>query len=157
MIERNPAYAQRRRRRQLTVTGVIIGLGIAAFVASQVPGYLIRHGEAAQLARDWTLTGPPCPSLTAEAFAAQGLKAPKAFEYGDVVMARQFGHVSCVKLKGKDGVEYPVCQFTSPATLKVTTARGEAYFAPGVGHPATVSTEGGVARCVIAGNFSLHP
>lgn len=157
MIERNPLYAQRRRRRQVVFTGAIVGLGIVAFTASQVPGYLKRHGEAAQLAKDWTLTGPPCPTVTADAFQAQGLKAPKGFEYGGVRMYRQFGHVSCVKLKAKDGEEYPVCQFTSPANLKVTTSKGDAYFAPGLGKPATVSTQGGVARCVVAGNFSLHP
>ena len=47
----------------------------------------------------------------------------------------------------------PVCQFSGPSLLTVTTAKGTFYFAPGTGKPATVMTRDGVPSCVLASNF----
>ncbi|MCR5881038.1 hypothetical protein [Phenylobacterium sp. J367] len=90
---------------------------------------------------------------------ARGLKAPKAFEFEGVVMARRFGHVNCagVRTRGGTGLSlYPVCQFTGPGTLRVVTEAGETWFDTGLGQPATVSTEGGKARCVLDSRFRLE-
>lgn len=153
----------RVRRRRLT-TGQKVVIAVAAVVALALPGWLLVHSylgkrEAALfLASEAQVNGPPCPSLTKAQFDAQGLKAPKATNYENVIFARQFGHMECRSLRygGGWGTEvYPVCQFTSPKALKITTDKGEWYFAPGPGQPATVGVPHGEARCVMASNFTM--
>lgn len=151
------------RRRRLTA-GQKVVIGVAAAVAAGLPGWLLtqnylgRREAALFLARDVAVEGPPCPSLTRARFEAQGLKAPKATLYEGVTFARQFGHMDCRLLRygaGWGTDVYPVCQFTSPRSLKITTAQGEWYFAPGPGRPATVGAPRGQARCVMASNFTI--
>ncbi len=151
------------RRRRLTV-GQKVTLGVAAMISVGLPGwflaqsYLGKRDAALFRAREATVNGPPCPSLTRAQFEAQGLKAPKATFYEGVTFARQFGHMDCSTLRygaGWGTDVYPVCQFTSPASLKITTSKGEWYFAPGPGQPATVGAPRGQARCVMASNFTI--
>ncbi|HEX7885226.1 MAG TPA: hypothetical protein VF474_04555 [Phenylobacterium sp.] len=151
------------RRRRLT-TGQRIVLAHASVIALAIPvllfggSYLRQRNAALARAAEARIDGPPCPSLTRTQFEAQGLRAPKATFYEGVTFARQFGHMECRSLRygGGWGTEvYPVCQFTSPKALKVTTASGEWYFAPGVGQPATVGAPHGQARCVMASNFTM--
>jgi len=155
-------YGQRRRRRvdSVAVLGLAaVVVGAVTFTAWEGRDWLQRRQARAATARAWTLAGPPCPTLTAGEFAARGLKAPKGFEFEGVTMRRQFGHVSCQGVRTHGGVgldTFPVCQFTGPRALHVTTARGDFYFDPGVSTPATVSTEGGAARCVLASRFRLE-
>jgi hypothetical protein len=52
--------------------------------------------------------------------------------------------------EGKGG--YPVCQFTAGALIVVTTDKSDTYFAPGVGHPATVAVPPAGPTCVLATN-----
>ena len=115
-----------------------------------------RHIEkATALAREWTIAGPPCPSITSQAYRAGPVKASQTFALGEVSFGRAFGHVSCSYIASDGGRgmdDYPVCQFTSPAVLHVATPKGEFYFAPSTG-PATVSVPKGVPQCVMAGNF----
>ena len=115
-----------------------------------------RHIEkATALAREWTIAGPPCPAISSQAYAAGPVKASQAFDLGDVRFARGFGHVSCSYIASDGGRgldDYPVCQFTSPGALHITTPKGEFYFAPSTG-PATVSVPNGAPHCVMAGNF----
>jgi hypothetical protein len=97
------------------------------------------------------LTGPPCPTLTAEAFAAQGVSLSREFAYGDAKFARQFGHSECTTVQTHGGYgAHPRCELTSPTVLKVTTSRGEYFYAPGTGMPVTVEVENGQPRCVLA-------
>ena len=101
------------------------------------------------------IAGPPCPGLSADAarrsLKAQGLALGYVFEFNGDTFGRVFGHADCSVAAAKDSLgSYDVCQFTSPDVLYVKTARGEAYFAPGVGHKATVMTAGGAPRCVMA-------
>ncbi len=152
------------RRMRLTL-GQKITLGVAASLALALPAYIFGGAylkdrtAALALAREWNIKGPPCPSLTRAQFEAQGFKARKGLEYANVTVSRQFGHVSCSQLRYGEGwglASYVVCQFTSPNGLKVETSRGEWYFAPGMGQPATISTPHDEARCVLASNFTLN-
>jgi hypothetical protein len=100
----------------------------------------------------WTIKGPPCPAVTAAQFRAQDMHATDAIDIGGVRMARRFGHASCNEVYGDGGrglSTYPVCQFTSPKSLVITTKTGVYYFDPEVG-PATISVEHGTPTCVRA-------
>jgi hypothetical protein len=133
----------------------------AAFPAWLLGGAYLRDRDAAlNRARDFAIEGPPCPSLTHDQFGALGLKAEKGVNYEDVVFYRQFGHMDCTSLRYGGGWSrraYPVCQFTSPGAIRVTTREGDWYFAPGFGRPATVATPNGQPRCVLASNFTNTP
>jgi hypothetical protein len=151
------------RRRRLT-NGQKIVIAGAAVVAVALPGWLLvqsylgKREAALFLASEAVVDGPPCPSLTRAQFEAQRLSTPKATFYEGVTFARQFGHMECRSLRygaGWGTAVYPVCQFTSPKALKITTDRGEWYFAPGPGQPATVGTPKGQAQCVLASNFTI--
>lgn len=153
----------RVRRRRLT-RGQKIVLAIAAVIAVALPGwflansYLGKREAALGLAREAKVEGPPCPSLTKAQFDAQGLKAPKATFYEGVAFARQFGHMECYALRygaGWGTEVYPVCQFTSPKTLVITSGQRVWYFEPGPGQPATVGLPKGEAQCVMASNFTI--
>lgn len=153
------------RRMRLT-RGQKVTLGVAALLAVALPAYVFGGAylkdrtTALALAREWTIEGPPCPSLTGAQFEARGLRARKGLAYAGVNVSRQFGHVTCSQLRYGDGwglASYVVCQFTSPNALRVETAKGVWYFAPGMGRPATISTPHGQARCVMASKFRLNP
>lgn len=120
--------------------------------------YLRQRDLALDRAAGAAVAGPPCEPLTAAAFAARKLSAPKATRYEGVTFARRFGHVECSALRyggGWGSDTYPVCQFTSPAALRVKTAQGEWFFAPPPGQPATVAVPHGQPRCLLGSNFRL--
>jgi hypothetical protein len=103
------------------------------------------------------IAGPPCPAVSAAAFQsalqAQGLALKYVFDFNGDTFGRAIGDGECDVAAAKGGgglASYNVCQFTGPAVLYVKTGRGAFFFTPGVGHKATVTTEGGVARCVLA-------
>jgi hypothetical protein len=136
-----------------------LAVGVAAFAAWEIRDLLARRSAAISAAREWTIKGPPCASLNAAEFRARGLSAPKAFEYEGVVMARRYGHVDCRMLRtngGRGFSSFALCQFTGPGALHVKTGKTEAWFETGAGQPATVSTEGGVPRCVLNSKFRLQ-
>jgi hypothetical protein len=114
-----------------------------------------RQTIAQSAAETGTIVGPPCPAASRADFEStvklQG-PLPYVFEFNGASFGRYFGYADCSVAPPKDGGlgSYDVCQFTSPSTLYVKTPRGEFYFQPGVGRKATVMTEGGVARCVMA-------
>ena len=97
------------------------------------------------------LSGEPCPTLTKADYEARGAKAKQAFVTNDIRYERRFGHADCnVVDAGGTGNDFaPVCQFSGPALLVVTTDKGAFYFAPGAGRPATVVTRDGVPSCVL--------
>jgi hypothetical protein len=128
----------------------VIGVGVTS--------YMDRAGLlAASTAevRPETLVGEPCPVLTPEAYAARPVKAKQGFSSNDIRYERRFGHVECSVIAARKGATdfIPVCQFSGPSLLTVTTAKGTFYFAPGTGKPATVMTRDGVPSCVLASNF----
>ena len=97
------------------------------------------------------LEGEPCAVMTKAEYEARGAKAAHAFITNDIRYERRYGHADCsiVKAGGAGNDFVPVCQFSGPAQVVVTTDKGAFYFAPGVGRPATVATRDGMPTCVI--------
>ena len=151
------------RRRRLTAgqkvtigAGALIFLGFAGWLYGG--DYLRQRELAFGRAAEAKVEGPPCPQLTAAQFAARRLKVRKLTNYEGVIFGRQFGHMDCRTLRygaGWGTAIYPVCQFTSPSALSVKTEKGEWFFAPGPGQPATIAVPRGEARCVMDSNFTL--
>lgn len=94
------------------------------------------------------LQGDPCPTLSKADYEARGAKAKQAFVTNDIRYERRFGHADCNVVAAGGGFA-PVCQFSGPALLVVTTQKGAFYFAPGAGRAATVVTRDGVPSCVL--------
>lgn len=141
---------------------LVIGLALVAAVGFPAwvytGSYLKRRDAALALQREWTIDGPPCAALTKAEFEARGLKVRKGTVYDGVTFYRQFGHVSCSPLRYGAGwapATYPVCQFTTPRALKVTTARRDWYFDIPPGQPATIAAPRGQVRCVLAADFTM--
>ena len=115
-----------------------------------------HHIQAAVAkAREWTVVGAPCPTLTRQAYLAGTVRADRTFQLGDFSFGRAYGHASCdfIACDGGRGFgDFPVCQFTSPSVLDIKTRRGEFYFFPS-SYPATVSIPHGLPQCVMAANF----
>lgn len=140
-----------------------VPLTVASLLVLAVGGWMFggafmkarnRSIAAADAARS---AAAACPTLTAADFDAGHYKRLKGVQYLNGAFTRQFGHVECVTAADRGGPirTYAVCAFSSPNVLKVTTSKGDWYFAPGLGQPATVSTAGDVARCVMASNFTM--
>ena len=75
-----------------------------------------------------------------------------------MTIARKAGNASCQDLKRSGGLGLlhdQACQFTGPAALVVTTKKGEFFYIPEVGQPATVYVRDGAPRCVMGGKFTL--
>lgn len=152
------------RRRRLTggqkvaiAAFALLFLGFAAWLYGG--SYLRQRDFALGRAREAAVEGPPCPEITRAAFEARRLKKFKATLYEGVVFGRQFGHMDCSTLRygGGWGIgTYAVCQFTGPGLLSVKTDKGEWFYAPGVGRPATLATPRGKAHCVMASNFTIQ-
>ena len=99
------------------------------------------------------LAGPPCPQLAAEAFRARAITPEEDLRLGAAVVRFRFGRAQC-KAVGSSGGGWdsaaPVCHFSAPALLHVTTASGrDVYFDPGVGQPATLALGQDTAQCVL--------
>jgi hypothetical protein len=142
------------RKKSLPVVPIVAILVLAVAAAVFAGWWLPRSREVAK-AQAWTFTGPPCPTATAQAFAASVVQPRESFEFADVTFARGYGHASCEQITndgGKGFGTHPVCQFTAPAVLHVTTKRGDFYFITQTG-PATVAVRDGVASCVRAAHF----
>ncbi len=155
--------AAARRTRLTPGQKLAIGHAVAiflAFVAWLIGGsYLRQRDFALSRARGAAVSGPPCPQVTAAEFAARRLPKFRATLYEGVVFGRQFGHMDCATLRyggGWSPAAYPVCQFTGPGLLQVKTDRGEWFFAPGPGRPATAGAPHGKATCVLASNFTVQ-
>ena len=147
------------RVQRIGVAHVIAAVVASAAIAGVLAyNFVQTRDKNVAVAEAWKIDGPPCPSLTKAQFAAQGYKAPKSFDYDDVTIARKAGNVSCqdVKRNGGTGLLHDqACQFTGPAALIVTTRKGEFFYVPEAGQPATVYVHDGAPRCVIGGKFTL--
>lgn len=148
-------------RPRLSLAAIVVGLGLAAgvgaLVYSQNQSRALQIASATAAARPWELKGEPCPAPTG--WAADPAYAPnKAFIFNDIRFSRRTGHADCnaVAAPAGHGADYfPLCQFTGPSILAVTTPKGVFKFAPEVGKPATVWVLDGVARCVVAANATF--
>lgn len=155
LVRRFPHPLERVPRGVWVVVGAAVAVHAGWFLTSN---YRALVAERVRDARDWRIEGPPCPSSDRAAFLGVHHKPPRRFDYEGVAFFRRVGHVSCSPVYEKGGRSdrhYPVCQFTGPDDLMVRTRNGDWYFRPGPGQPATVSTQDGVARCVMAANFTI--
>lgn len=152
---------RKRLRRTLGQRLVFVAAAAAclAFGAWMFGGAYVKDRHSAMnLAREWRIDGPACASLTRAAFEAQGLKLRQGTIYLDARFFRQVGHMSCSGLRHGGGWSsnlYPVCQFTSPRALKVSTGKGDWYYDIPAGQPATVAVRRGTPQCVMAANFTM--
>jgi hypothetical protein len=142
-------YRAPKKQKPWPLIIAVVGLGGLALGMGGV--WLLKAPERAAHSKVWRLDGPPCPTITAEAFAARHMTAKMTTDYEEVIFARAAGHVSCDLDSGAK-----VCQFTSPIVVVVTPpGKPTTYFEPGVGHPATVAVQDGKASCVMASNFKV--
>lgn len=144
----------KRPKMVFVVLGIAVALGLAIVAAVLVQN---RNAKIAE-AESWNVQGAPCPELTAAAFAAGHMVAPKKFTYDAFTLGRASGHVSCNQVGAGGGHKLGavlVCQFTSPTMMTVKTPAGAFFYNPGVGRPASVVIEKNLPRCVMASNFRL--
>ena len=133
---------------------MLIGAVVVGVIVVAVGSHLRRAAVIAESTASLpagALEGEPCAVLTKDEYAARGAKAQHGFITNDIRYDRRYGHADCsiIKAGGAGNDFVPVCQFSGPAQLVVTTGKGAFYFAPGVGRPATVATRDGVPTCVI--------
>jgi hypothetical protein len=111
-----------------------------------------QAGAAAAETNAWLVTGPPCPTITAEAWRALDIASPQPASFRGVLAERAAGDVNCetqdVDTAGHAVAPYPVCRFGSPVAIHLATPRGDLYFQVPVGKPATISLAGGQPRCM---------
>ncbi len=135
---------------------VILGVGLVVLVAIVVSSFLRQRQLNVAAAQGLRVSGPPCPTVTADQAKAEGLNPAQAFVFDDITFARAYGHVSCEDSHGPDGTalgSYAECQFTSPHVIAVTVKDQTSWFFPGPGKPATVTVPHGKPACVLASNF----
>jgi hypothetical protein len=131
-----------------------VGLGVVALVALSVRERQMQVADST--ASTEVIAGPPCPTISRATFNAGQPPAAKVFDFNGATFTRQFGHANCSVVATKGGMglgSYPVCQFSSPALLAVTTKRGVVYYGPGLGRKASVSVRGGLPACVMAAPY----
>ncbi len=145
-----------------------IGYLVLAFVLAAAVAVLVEANAAADLrqmnadiaeANAWTFAAPPCPRLSLQAYLANArrydLRILHAFEFGGVKFGRGYGDVSCTRIHadgGRSTETLPVCQFSGPGVLEISTSRGAFYFFPSAG-PATVAVPHGQPQCVLGETF----
>ena len=152
-------FGVRGRRAGPPVARMALVIGAPLLLATIATGWFLHRQNAVANARAWTISGPPCPSLTAAAYQSSPTPVTRAFDYDGVVFARASAEVSCnevVKDAGRGWGRFPVCQFNSPGMLKITTSRGDFFFAVS-GGPATVSVRDGQPVCMRNSNFHGEP
>ena len=133
----------------MLIGAVVVGVIVLA-VGNHLRRATIIEQSTANLPAG-AMEGEPCAVMTKAEYEARGAKAAHAFITNDIRYERRYGHADCsiVKAGGAGNDFVPVCQFSGPAQVVVTTDKGAFYFAPGVGRPATVATRDGVPTCVI--------
>jgi hypothetical protein len=150
-------YGVRGRRR--TLRGLWLGILPGAAVVGAILTVNSAYHHHLETAQGWVGDRPPCPAISAAAYAAKGyVSRERATTYEGVILTRQFGHVMCKDIDTRGGagfLTHLVCQFTSPTAVRVQVGATEAFFEPGVGHLATVSVERGRPACAIGGKFTL--
>ena len=145
--------------RRFSLAHAVIAVVVATSATALLTFNFVRDRTAhVATARAWDIQGRACPSLSQAQFTAQGYKARHSFDYDGVTIGRHSGDASCSDVRqagGKGLFNDKVCQFTSPATLTVTSKAGMFFFVPGVGQPATLAIRRDIPRCVMASKFTL--
>lgn len=127
---------------------VLVVLGLAAVL---IVGFFVwrRQERLAAETAAWTVEGPACPRITAQAFEDHRPPGRQAFEYNGVLYTRFSGHVTCNNLDPGEASMRSVCQFSSPTVLKVQAGAQAAHFLLPPGQAATTEVRAGQVRCVL--------
>lgn len=134
---------------------VVAAIAVAFIGAIAGAAWLQARAHNVAEAAAWKIVGAPCATASAQAFSAWPVKPHEGFGYDGVTFAHGYGHASCNEIHNDEGRGFgthPVCQFTAPAVLHVTTQKGDFYFIAQTG-PATVTVQDKVATCVRAAWF----
>ena len=129
---------------------VAVMLAVASIPLSIAYGTLM---DRLALEADWVIGGPACPIVP---HRTTFHRPPHPFSYKGVGFVRQYGNVSCMVLPDAGAfskTRHTVCQFSSPASISVSTGGQTTIYEPGIGHPATVTIRGGRPSCVVGGWF----
>ena len=143
--------ARKSSRTDSLVSPLAIGAGLIV-LAAIVGGWGWHRHTVYVDTQALTITGPPCPTTTRQAYLSSDIPASHVFIYDDVRFARADGMVSCDEIADHGGYGFgklPVCQFNSPTVLEVITSRGEYFYATRA-KPATVTVSDGTPSCVLA-------
>ena len=146
-----------KRRKWKTIIAiklfVVITLGTVA-ITNMISKHNIIAASTAEVQAD-KIVGPPCPVGTPAGSLGRG-DDWMMFEFNNAQYGRRVGHADCevsADKKSKSGYK-SVCQFTSPAELKVVRAgMPTLYFETGIGNPVTTTVSDAGVSCVMAGNF----
>ena len=149
------SFAGRGLRRWIPMAAVIaaVGIGFTVLFVSQNTAHNQAIAGATADAKPWELVGPACPEGFSGPWANPQYAPNKPLVFNGVRFSRRAGHVDCSAVaagKGDKEDYVPLCQFSGPIVLEVTTAKGTFHFQPGVGKPASVSVVDGTPRCVMA-------
>ena len=144
-----------RRRSGLSPVQWIV-LGLALLPAVGLAGWMMAGDDLRRrLAGETEAGGPPCRSLGKAEYEARVRRPAHKMTVYEDSFYRQFGHVQCGVVQRWLG-SHLACQFTSPGLVRGVTPRGEWFFEPGDGKPATVTSRQGKATCVAASDFRLN-
>lgn len=137
----------------------VAGMGGILAMLLAIPGLIVAETWIGKIRtrQAWTIAGPACPVVQQPERRVVGTKRkPRTHTFQGVTFTRWFGHVSCLTLP-EGGLfndrRYPVCQFSGPGAVSVTTGGRTVIFQPGVAKRATVKVLGGQPSCVVAGWF----
>ena len=154
-------YGQRSpRARGVQVTTPMMA-GLACLIAIGVTVWAVR--DQARLIRESTaeteageIIGKACPQVLHGAFTSP-LRPINTFDYNGLTFGHRFGAAECSVTAGKGGLfgtgYVNLCQFSSPAVVSVSSAKGTFYWEPGVGQEVTVFVDHGKPRCVMSSPY----
>lgn len=142
---------QRKLRLALILLAVLVVGAVAVLLWTNMDSRRRAiEGAGAQVAPQ-ALIGPPCALGTPQGKLGRG-DDWKNSAFNGLVLGRRIGHMECALAPDKAAPEgyRRVCQFSSPAELKVVTKGGAvSYFDIGLGKPATVIVTGEQVACVL--------
>ena len=148
-------YGGGRGKKGIGMPAILIG-AVVLIAAFAIGGWAWKRPREIAKAQAWAITGPPCPTLSKQAYDAQFLKIKYRTEVNDLTFGRNSGSISCddiVEDGGKGLGKFTECQFTSPSIVEVTTEAGDFYFLLQTGR-ATVWVKHGQATCVRGGWYA---
>lgn len=131
------------------------GIVVVMLAVASIPLTVAYGGLADRqlLKTEWAIEGPACP---APVQPMRFNRKPLEFSYQGIHFTRQYGAVYCVPVPDRgifSKANHPVCQFSSPAAVTVTTGGRTVLYEPGIGQRATVTIRDGRSTCVVGGWF----
>ncbi|OJU13750.1 MAG: hypothetical protein BGN86_15350 [Caulobacterales bacterium 68-7] len=149
--------ASKQPSRARRIIAAVASVAAGGAVVATIPAALgtATWMRVRELQKQWTVSGPPCPTMPAYDPRVGPLKG--SFPYLDATYSYGRAQVYCADVP-KSGVlasgTYQVCQFNNPGIVQVETAKGVAVFGPMRGHRATVAVRDGAASCIVGGWFA---